>query len=133
MIVVDSSVWIDYFQGVQNWQTIWLDRSLNRRIALIDVILCEVLQGIKTETQFQATHSKLRKFSILSTGGEELAIAAAKNYRTLRSRGVTVRTTIDCLIATICITEGHTLLHSDRDFDGFEKHLGLSVVHPVTH
>ena len=70
------------------------------------------------------------RFALILTGGEALAVAAAKNYRKLRSKGVTVRKTIDCLIATCCIEQGHSLLHNDRDFDGFEKHLGLRVIHP---
>ncbi len=68
--------------------------------------------------------------SVLSSGGVEIAVAAAENYRILRTKGITVRKTIDCLIATFCIREGHELLHRDRDFDPFEMHLGLQVIHP---
>jgi predicted nucleic acid-binding protein len=131
MTIVDSTVWIDYLGGIRNPHTDWLDRELDRqRLGLTDLILCEVLQGIREDTTFKQVRRTLAQFELIETGGEDLAIASAQNYRTLRARGLTVRKTIDCLIATTCITHGHALLHNDRDFDPFEKHLGLRVIHP---
>lgn len=131
MIIVDTTVWIDYLGGITNPQTSWLETEIDRqRIGLTDVNLCEVLQGIGEDTVFSQFLQDLSRFHVFDTGGRELAIAAAQNYRSLRGRGHTVRKTIDCLIATFCLQEGHGLLHRDRDFDPFEKHLGLRVVHP---
>lgn len=131
MTIVDTTVWIDYFAGTINPHTDWLDRELSlRRIGLTDLILCEILQGIRAESAFKQVRQDLSKFEIFDTGGESLAVAAAQNYRVLRSHGHTIRKTIDCLIATSCITECHSLLHRDRDFDPFERHLGLRVIHP---
>ena len=131
MVIVDTTVWIDYLAGTANGQTSWLDRELSRqRLGLTDLILCEVLQGIRRDPAFARARRDLEKFHIFETGGIDLALAAAQNYRLLRRRGATVRKTIDCLIATFCLQAGHQLLHRDRDFDPFEKHLGLRVVHP---
>ena len=131
MIIVDTTVWIDYFGGTANPHTDWLDRGLNQqRLGLTDLILCEILQGIRDDSTFKRLRRELCNFEVFSTGGVELAVASARNYRLLRSRGYTVRKTIDCLIATFCLTEGHTLLHRDHDFDPFEKDLGLRVLHP---
>lgn len=131
MVIVDSTVWIDYLNGARTPHTEWLDRELgSQRLALTDLILCEVLQGVRDERQAEATYRELSKLEILSMGGVELAVAAAKNYRKLRAQGRTVRKTIDCLIATFCLLDGHALLHNDRDFDHFEKALGLRVIHP---
>jgi predicted nucleic acid-binding protein len=131
MVIVDTTVWIDYLTGTANGQTSWLDRELNRqRLGLTDLIFCEVLQGIRSDLAFARARRDLEKFHIFETGGIDLALAAAQNYRLLRRRGATVRKTIDCLIATFCLQAGHQLLHHDRDFDPFEKHLGLRVVHP---
>jgi len=132
MVIVDTTVWIDYLRGVMNPQTDWLDRQMpSQRIGLTDLILCEVLQGIREPTAFSQIRDELpRRFCVFATGGKDLAIAAAQNYRTLRERGHTVRKTIDCLIATFCIEAGHELLHRDRDFDPFESALGLRVIHP---
>jgi predicted nucleic acid-binding protein len=131
MTIVDTTVWIDYLGGAVNPHTEWLDRELGRqRMGLTDLILCEVLQGIRGNSEFARVRRELSKFEIFATGGEELAIASANNYRILRSRGFTVRKTIDCLIATFCLTEGHSLLHLDRDYDSFEQYLGLLVTHP---
>ncbi len=130
-MIVDTTVWIDYLTGVRNAETDWLDRELDRqRLGLTDLILCEVLQGIRDDTAFGRVQREFRRFEIFATGGEELAIAAARNYRKLRQRGQTVRKTIDCWIATFCIQERHSLLHRDRDFDPFESELGLTVVRP---
>ena len=131
MTIVDSTVWIDYLANVNNRETIWLDRALSiERIGLSDMVLCEVLQGIRDDRQFKRTRERLESFRVFSTGGRELAIASAQNYRNLRVLGYTVRKTIDCLIATFCIERGYSLLHRDRDFDPFEQHLGLEVIHP---
>lgn len=131
MTIVDTTVWIDYLGGRLNPHTEWLDRELNRqRLGLTDIILCEVLQGIRDDGAFTRVRRELSRFEIFDTGGEALAVASAKTYRSLRSRGHTVRKTIDCLIATFCLAEGHALFHRDRDFDLFEKHLGLRVIHP---
>jgi predicted nucleic acid-binding protein len=126
LTIVDTTVWIDYFGGKANPHTEWLDRELGQQpLGLTDLILCEILQGIWRDSEFARVQKELSRFDLLITGGEELAVASAKNYRYLRSRGCTVRKTIDCLIATFCITEGHYLLHRDRDFEPFEKFLGL--------
>jgi len=131
MVIVDTTVWIDYLRGLRNRETQWLDNEvLRQRFGLTDLNLCEVLQGIRGEKAFSQVRRGLKKFELIPTGGEELAVAAAVNFRVLRARGRTVRKTIDCLIATACIIRGHSLLHRDRDFDHFEHLLGLSVVHP---
>ena len=131
MVVVDTSVWIDFFRGVASAETDWLDRELARqRLALLDLHLFEVLQGVRNERQLRETERLLTRLPVLTTGGADLAIAAAANYSLLRSRGTTVRAGVDCLIATYCILNGHSLLHNDRDFDAFERHVGLLVVHP---
>ena len=131
MIVVDTTVWVDYLQGAQNAETDWLDQELDRqRLALTDIIFCEVLQGLSDDATAKEVEDLLLRFEMFATGGVDLAREAARNYRTLRRRGRTVRKTIDCLIATFCIRERHSLLHRDRDFDPFEKFLELSVVHP---
>jgi predicted nucleic acid-binding protein len=131
MVIVDTTVWIDYLGGTTNGHTLWLDQELNRqRLGMTDLILCEILQGIREEAAFAHVRQDLSRFQIFHTGGIDLAVAAAQNYRVLRQRGCTVRKTIDCLIATFCMEEGYSLLHRDRDFDPFEKHLGLQVIHP---
>ena len=130
MIIVDTTVWIDYLRGTQNPEVQWLDSEMSRqRLALTDIILCEVLQGIPDDHSFNRVQRDLLQFEIFATGGTEFALAAAQNFRALRQRGHTVRKTVDCLIATFCIIEGHSLLHKDRDFDPFEQFLGLSVLH----
>ena len=131
MVIVDTTVWIDYLRGEANPHTQWLDRELqHQRLGLTDLILCEVLQGIRDDAAFPQVRDDLQKFQIFTTGGAVLAIAAAQNYRRLRNGGHTVRRTIDCLIATFCLEAGHQLLHRDRDFDPFETVLGLQVVRP---
>lgn len=130
-MVVDTTVWIDYFQGVENAETDWLHTELDRqRLGLTDVILCEVLQGVRDDVVADEVERRLLTLQLFETGGVSLAREAARNYRTLRSQGYTVRKTIDCLIATFCLRERHLLLHRDRDFDPFEKFLGLVVIHP---
>jgi predicted nucleic acid-binding protein len=131
VVVVDTTVWIDYFQGVRNPETDWLNTELDReRLALTDIILCEVLQGVRDDLVAKEVETALTKCEVFETGGVALAREAARNYRALRSRGHTVRKTIDCLIATFCLRDQHSLLHRDRDFDPFEKLLDLSVIHP---
>ena len=131
MVIVDTTVWVDYFNALQNPETDWLDVELeHQRLGLPDLILCEVLQGFGDELVAKKIERELRKLEQLETGSVALALDAARNYRALRSRGHTVRKTIDCLIATFCLRGRHSLLHRDRDFDPFEEMLGLSVVHP---
>ena len=130
MVIVDTTVWIDYLRGTQKPEAQWLDSEMSRqRFALTDIILCEVLQGIPDDRLFNRVQRDLLQFEIFATGGTEFALAAAQNFRILRQRGYTVRKIVDCLIATFCIIEGHSLLHRDRDFDPFEEFLSLSVLH----
>lgn len=130
MVIVDSTVWVEYFRGVANSETDWVHAELERqRLGLADLILCEVLQGVRDDGAAKAVERELRKLEVFDMCGVDLAREAARNYRTLRSRGHTVRKTIDCIIATFCIREQHSLLHRDKDFDPFEKFLELSVIH----
>jgi predicted nucleic acid-binding protein len=129
MVIVDTTVWIDYLRGAENPETNWLERELQRRpLGLTDLILCEVLQGVR-EPLFAQVLASLLKFHVFATGGSEFAIASARHYQILRKRGYTIRAAIDCLIATFCLQEGHQLLHRDRDFDSFESALDLQVIH----
>lgn len=129
MWIVDSSVWIDYLNGRPTPQTDLLDAALGHRaIGLGDIILCEVLQGFRGQRDFETAREALLNFEIYTVGGIEIAVKSAENYRLLRSQGITVRKTIDCLIATFVIERGFSLLHSDRDFDPFETYLRLDVV-----
>ena len=131
MIIVDTTVWVDYLRGTRNPETEWLEIEADRkRLGLTDLILCEVLEGVRDEQEFGLVQSELERFELFETGGEELAIAAARNYGRIREEGRTVRKTIDCLIATFCMAHGHALLHRNRDFDAFEQILGLAVIHP---
>lgn len=131
MVLVDTTVWVDYFNDVETIQTTWLDDHLTQqRLGIVDLIACEILQGLSTEEEAAEVLGELKQFEIFETGGLELATAAARNYRVLRRKGVTVRKTIDCLIATFCIRGRHALLHCDSDFDPLEKHLGLQVIRP---
>ncbi len=126
MILVDSSVWIDYFRGAATPQTDRLDQLLSSELLLIgDLILTEVLQGFASERDFNQARSLLAALPVVPLVGGEVALRAARNYRQLRAQGVTVRKTIDTLIATSCIEHGYALLYSDRDFDPFVEHLGL--------
>jgi predicted nucleic acid-binding protein len=126
LILVDSSVWIDYFNGTITAQTEKLDGLLDREpLAIGDLILAELLQGFANERDFNKALALLTSLTVVDLGGREIAIQAAKNFRLLREAGVTVRKTIDSVIATRCIESGYDLLHSDRDFDPFVKHLGL--------
>jgi len=129
LILVDSSVWIDYFRGAITPQTEKLDSLLTSEpLAIGDLILTEVLQGFDSEKDFNQARKLLTSLTVVELAGKEIAIQAARNFRTLRRHGVTVRRTIDSIIATRCIESGLDLLHNDRDFDPFAKHLGLRVV-----
>lgn len=132
MVIVDSTVWVDYLNGIQNAETDWLDRKVgNEEIGLTDLILCEVLQGLRRDEDFDRVTRLLREFDLVEGAGENVCVAAADNYRKLRRQGRTVRKTIDCLIATLCIRSNYSLLHRDSDFRHFEEFLGLSVIHPA--
>jgi predicted nucleic acid-binding protein len=129
LILVDSSVWIDYFKGAVTVQTEKLDSLLGREsLAIGDLILTEVLRGFADERDFNRAREMLTSLVIVELGGREIAVQAAKNFRALRNLGVTVRKTIDTVIATRCIESEYDLLHNDRGFDPFAKHLGLRVV-----
>jgi len=131
MVIVDTTVWIDYFAGVVNRETAWLRGVAGvTSIGLTDLILCEILQGVRHDSDFSRIRSRLLNLDIFDSAGTALALAAAQNYRRLRTKGYTIRTTIDLLVATFCIESDHALLHRDRDYDPFEQHLGLHVVHP---
>lgn len=131
VILVDSSVWIDYFRGTETLQTNLLDVVLDTDLLVIgDLILMEVLQGFGSERNFNRARHLLTSLIVIELGGEAVAIHAARNDRLLRKRGVTVRKTIDTVIATRCIVDGLRLLHNDRDFDPFVTHLGLLSVFP---
>ena len=126
MILVDSSVWIDYFRGTDSTAADRLDLLLQTEpLAIGDLILAEVLQGFTKERDFAEARKLLTALEVVTLGGEAIAIEAARNHRRLRALGFTVRKTIDTLIATWCIENDGILLHNDRDFDAFQKHLGL--------
>lgn len=131
MILVDSSVWIDYFKGTVTPQTEKLDALLGTEpIATGDLILAEVLQGFASDKDFNQAKKLLDSLVFVELVGRDVALQAAKNFRALRTRGVTVRKTIDTIIATYCIENQLPVLHSDRDFDPFVEHLGLRSVVP---
>jgi predicted nucleic acid-binding protein len=126
VIVVDSSVWIDFFRGVTTPQTERLDVLLGSEpLAVGDLILAEVLQGFGSEKDFNKARRLLTALDVIALGGEGIALQAARNYRALRAHGVTIRKTIDTIIATRCIEDDFALLYSDRDFEPFVEHLGL--------
>ena len=129
MILVDSSVWIDFFRNEPTAQAEWLDRNLGvEGLVVGDLILAEVLQGFRDDRGFNEAKRLLGQLEKVEVAGFDVAIEAARNYRKLRTLGVMVRGTVDVLIATRCLTSGFRLLHNDRDFDAFEKHLALRVV-----
>jgi predicted nucleic acid-binding protein len=129
VILVDSSVWINYFRGNATPQAERLDFLLGSEpLAIGDLILTEVLQGFPSDKEFKEAQRLLTSLVVVDLGGQDIAIQAAKNFRALRALGVTVRKTIDTTIATRCIDGGYTLLHNDRDFDPFVTHLGLRSV-----
>jgi len=131
VILVDSSVWIDYFRGTRTLQTDLLDALLDSEpIAIGDLILTEVLQGFRADPDFNRALSLLTSLIVVDIGGQAVAIQAARNFRALRLLGVTIRKTIDTAIATRCMQDNYRLLYSDRDFDPFVNHLGLRSALP---
>lgn len=129
MILVDSSVWIDFFRGTVTPQVDALDRLLGEELVAIgDLIMMEVLQGFASERDFNKARRLLGALDLVEIGGRDVMIEAARYFRDLRARGITIRKTIDTLIATRCIVSGYRLLYSDRDFDPFVTHLGLERV-----
>ena len=132
-MLVDSSVWIDHFRGIATPQTDFLRdalSSLGQNVLTGDLILAEVLRGF-SEIDARRTQSAFEKLECVELASCELARKAARNYRALRTKGITVHSTIDCLIATYCIQARTPLLHNDRDFDPFAEHLGLKVMPPI--
>ncbi|MFY9458532.1 MAG: PIN domain nuclease [Aquabacterium commune] len=129
MILVDSSVWIDFFRGTSTPQSERLDALLSTEpLAVGDLILTEVLQGFSSERDFNQARRLLTSLDVITLGGEDIALQSARNYRALRAQGVTVRKTTDTVIATRCIEDDMRLLYSDRDFEPFVEHLGLRSV-----
>ena len=129
MILVDSSVWIDYFNGRQNNATDSLDALLSQDTVLMgDLILMEILQGFRKQQDFDTARAYLAELMCCSLCSPELALAGAENYRFLRSKGVTVRKTIDVVIGTWCIVHNIPLLHNDQDFDPLKEHLSLQTL-----
>jgi predicted nucleic acid-binding protein len=131
MVIVDTSVWVDFLNGVTNPESEWLDLNLEReRIGLTTMVLAEILLGLRDDREAALVQAQLAQCEIIDLLDAALAVEAAHHYRRLRVAGRTVRTTIDVLTATYCIREQHSLLHRDRDFDIFEERLGLNVIHP---
>jgi predicted nucleic acid-binding protein len=129
MVIVDSSVLIDFLADRKNEQTDWLKLRLGfEPLGITSLILCEVLQGIRSDKRFAETAEALSQFDLFETCSAGLAVASARNYRRLRELGVTIRSTIDTFVATFCIEQDFELLHHDIDFDHFKEHLGLRVV-----
>ncbi len=129
MILIDSSVWIDYFRGTSTRESDKLDSLLGTEpVSIGDLMLTEVLQGFNSEREFNQARALLTSLEVVPLVGQDIAIKAARNFRTLRAAGITVRKTIDTIIATCCIESRYALLFSDRDFDPFVRHLGLRPV-----
>lgn len=129
MIMVDSSVWINYFNGVDTWQTDLLDRFLPEVPVLMgDLILTEVLQGFKNDQDFEKAKNALDILLFYQIGGHSVAVESAQNYRILRKKGITIRKTIDIIIGTFCILQNFSLLHDDKDFDPMVKYLSLKTI-----
>ena len=130
---VDSSVWIDYFRGTASPQTDHLDALLGREPVVVgDLVLAEVLQGFRSERDFNQALRLFGSLEVIEVAGRDAAVLAARNVRRLRELGATVRKTVDTLIATRCIEDGLPLLYTDRDFDPFVRHLGLTAALPRT-
>jgi predicted nucleic acid-binding protein len=128
VVVVDSGVWIDYFNGAPNAARDPLRQLLNDgdvRIVVPDLVYFEVLRGFRDERDFRQARQLLESLSVEDTGGAELALAAAQHFRGLRAMGITTRNGIDVLVAAFCIERDYWLLHRDRDFDAFEALRGL--------
>jgi len=133
VILVDSSVWIDYFRSADTPQVALLDSLFGRSPLVVgDLIAAEVLQGVRDEQEFKWVKKTLEAFDHIDLVGYDLAVKASENYRSLRAMGITIRKTIDTLVATRCIEDGLTLLHADRDFVPFSEHLGLKVAYSET-
>jgi predicted nucleic acid-binding protein len=129
VVLVDTSVWVDYFNGAQTPQTDYLHQLLGSgRLLTGDLILAELLQGFIRDTDYRTARKLLLELPCVDLVGRESALLAADYYRRLRKRGVTVRKTIDVLIGAYCIRHNHELLHADRDFDPMMQHLGLRVL-----
>ena len=129
MILVDSSVWIDYFNGVDKPATDRLDDLLGSELLLTgDIIILKVLQGFRRDVDYRRAKAALETLAFREMLGHEIALGSAANYRRLRARGITVRKTIDMIVATFCLVNGYHLLHADRDFMPMEQHLGLRSV-----
>jgi len=129
MILVDTSIWIDYFNGHKTWQTDLLENLLSDApIIMGDLILTEILQGFRSDNDYNTAKSFLSDLPFHPMGGYQVAVQSAQNYRTLRKKGVSVRKTIDVIIGTYCILEDLTLLHDDRDFDPMVSHLSLKII-----
>ena len=129
MILVDSSVWIDYFNGKVTPQTDWLDSALGKEVIIVgDLVLTEVLQGFKNDRDFHAAKELLSHFQFMEMLGRDMDVKSAENYRILRKKGVTVRKTIDVMIGTFCIYHNLSLLHDDQDFGPLVKHLKLKTI-----
>ena len=127
MIVVDTSVWIPYLHGIRNEKVDRLSSVDDLDMILVgDLILLEILQGARSDAVARTLQQTLAKFNAVPLSSPGLAVKAAANYRHLRGLGITVRKTVDAVIATYCIENGHWLLHQDRDFDHFQRHLGLN-------
>jgi predicted nucleic acid-binding protein len=128
VIVVDASVWVDFFTGHPTAEADALDAILGeRQIVVGDLTLVEVLSGFRYDADFRRARQLLESCEYRSMVGKTIAVEAASNYRRLRGLGVTVRKSIDVLIASFCILNALPLLHRDRDFDPMEQHLGLKV------
>lgn len=129
MVLVDSSVWANYFNGTSTWQTEILDQMLQQIPVLIgDLILTEVLQGFRSDKDFRKAKKIMSILPCKEMVGTNIAIQSAENYRKLRKKGITVRKTIDVIIGTFCITKNIPLLHDDKDFDPMAEHLGLKTI-----
>jgi hypothetical protein len=133
VILVDSSVWVEYFRSADTPQVALLDSLFGRSpLAVGDLIAAEVLQGVRDEREFKWVKKTLDAFDHIDLAGYDLAVKASENYQSLRAMGITIRKTIDTLIATRCIEDRLTLLHADRDFLPFAQHLGLKVAYSET-
>ena len=129
MIVVDTGVWIDYLNGSDNWHTEKLDEALTQGVVAIgDVIFLEILQGIRKDDEFRKTKMRLEMLDRYEMFGHRMVDKCAENYRRLRKKGITVRSTMDVIIATFCIENNFSLLFRDKDFIPFVDHLNLSPV-----
>jgi predicted nucleic acid-binding protein len=129
MILIDSSVWIDYFNGVYNQKTDFLYSNLGREEFIIgDLIYTEVLQGFSDESSYQKAKELLDVFPFKNIGGKEIVLSSANNYRILRKKGVTIRKTVDVFIATFCIENNISLLQNDRDFEPFIRLFNLQSI-----